>query len=69
MRINIPVQNNVEVIIAEVFIQTAVRLHPLMPPQTTEGGLALQRIQTVLNEKVYSAINDALEQIRRLESE
>jgi hypothetical protein len=63
MRINIPVQNNVEVLIAEVFIKSDVRLHTLMPPRTTEGKFALEEIQNILRAKIYNAIHDALKEI------
>jgi hypothetical protein len=63
MNIKIPVQNNVEVIIADVFIKADVSLRPLVPPRTTEGMLVLERIETVMGEKVYTAIKETLKQI------
>jgi hypothetical protein len=63
MEIKIPVQNNVEVIMAEVYIKCDVRLLPISPPRTTEGMYALTNIEQAFNARIYTAIKEAMKKI------
>lgn len=67
MNIHIPVAHNVETIIAKMYIDVNVALHPKMPPRTTEGKLAVEQIQQVLQQEVYVAVKNALDQIEKKE--
>ena len=58
MNIKIPVHNNVEVIIADLFIKVSVGVHPMYPPETTEGKLAIERFEQVLNELAYKLASE-----------
>ncbi len=50
MTITIPVQNNVEVILADIYIKCEVKLCPMTPPRTTEGKIALESLEIRMNE-------------------
>jgi DNA-binding ferritin-like protein len=65
MNIKIPVQNNVEVIVGDVYVSTRVNFHPMFPPQTTEGKLAVDAISLRLNQlghEMASKISQAIEE-------
>jgi len=63
MRIEIPVNNSIETIVVDIYIKSEVNLMPVVPTRTTEAKLVIERIQTVLNEKIYTAIQEALKQV------
>ena len=63
MRIKIPIQNNVEVVLADVFIDVNVGIRPLYPPKTTDARIAIKQVKVTFNYEVYCAVKKAMEKI------
>lgn len=64
MKIEIPVRNSVEVIVANLYVNCDIHLQPYTKPRTVEGELAIQQMQVRLNEvarKLSKEIMDAVE--------
>lgn len=61
MQIKIPVQNNVEVIIGDMFIKVDARVNPISPPMTTEGKIALEQFNSYLSANIHQAVYKAME--------
>lgn len=59
----IEVKTNVEVVMCDVYIQSSVKLSPMFPPRTTEAKMVIQQLEAVLNQKIYGAIHQALEDL------
>lgn len=49
MKITIPIQNSVEIIICDVFVKCAIGINTESPVRTTEGKIAIDRLKTKLN--------------------
>lgn len=63
MEIKIPVLNNIEVIIAEVYIKVEIKLREQRPIQTNEGKIAFEGIQVRLSNLSYKVANDILNEL------
>lgn len=63
MKITIPVQNNVEVIVADMYIKCEVKISPFCPPRTLEGSMALQNLEVRLNEWAHRLGQQILKEV------
>lgn len=64
MVIKIPIQNNVEVIIADVYVKVEIKLNEQSPIRTTEGKAAFESIQARLRNLSYKMANEILEEFK-----
>lgn len=62
MKIKIPINNTIEIVIADLYVNVQCKLQPQIPVEKTEVKLALQQIEMEINqifsEAVYKAKNE-----------
>lgn len=67
MRIKIPIDNTVEIIVADLYVNIQCRLRPEIPVEKTEAKMALQQIEAKINqifsEAVYKAKSELEENL------
>lgn len=63
MNIKIPVQNNVEIIIADIYVKCEIKLREQTPIRTNEGKLAFAEMQNRLSIVAYKMSDEILKNI------
>lgn len=68
MEIKIPINNTVEIIIADLYVSVQCKLQPQIPVEKTEAKVALQQIESKINqifsEAVYKARKELEENLK-----
>ena len=59
MNIKVPINNTIEIIVADLFINFQCKLMPQIPVSTVEGKLALGNIEAKINEIFSKAVYEA----------
>jgi len=64
MQITIPVQNNVETILCDLYFRVDITPMPIVPVRTIEGKTALEHFKQHLQVTVHRAVYECLEALK-----
>lgn len=63
MNIRIPINNTVEIIVADLYVNVQCKLQPQIPVEKTEAKIALQSLEIKINQIFQEAIYRAKKEL------
>lgn len=66
MNIKIPINNTVEIIVADLYVNVQCKLQPQIPVEKVEAKLALQQVEYKINQIFQQAIYEAKKELEKL---
>ncbi|HMI79343.1 MAG TPA: hypothetical protein VK484_11150 [Ferruginibacter sp.] len=65
MNLRIPINNTVEIIVADLYVNIQCKLQPQIPVEKTEAKLALQQIEMKINQIFSEAVYKAKKELEK----